>query len=161
MDVSENNGTPKSSILKGFSIINFINHPFWGTPIFGNTHMVIWCSLRQLIILWYCWFRKLILHHLGCKELHKEWDIYHINWCRISAINSMNHGYSWIFSIFSTFRPSLLRWFHGFQTFELDSLRGRKQRPKPWWLNRWLGGFRSTENAVKAVKPMEFYITRA
>jgi len=26
---------PKSSILIGFSIIN---HPFWGTPIFGNTH---------------------------------------------------------------------------------------------------------------------------
>ena len=37
MDVSENSGTPKSSILIGFSIIN---HPFWGTPIFGNTHMV-------------------------------------------------------------------------------------------------------------------------
>ena len=30
MDVSENNGTPKSSIQIGFSIIN---HPFWGTPI--------------------------------------------------------------------------------------------------------------------------------
>jgi len=29
---------PKSSILIGFSIIN---HPFWGTPIFGNTHMEI------------------------------------------------------------------------------------------------------------------------
>ena len=28
-----NNGTPKSSILIGFSIIN---HPFLGTPIFGN-----------------------------------------------------------------------------------------------------------------------------
>ena len=28
--------TPKSSILIGFSIIS---HPFWGTPIFGNTHM--------------------------------------------------------------------------------------------------------------------------
>ena len=27
---------PKSSILIGFSIIN---HPFWGTPIFGNTHL--------------------------------------------------------------------------------------------------------------------------
>ena len=26
---------PKSSILIGFSIIN---HPFWDTPIFGNTH---------------------------------------------------------------------------------------------------------------------------
>ena len=32
--VSENSGTPKSSILIGFSIIN---HPIWGTPIFGNT----------------------------------------------------------------------------------------------------------------------------
>ena len=31
MDVSENNGTPKTSILIGFSKIN---HPFWGTPIF-------------------------------------------------------------------------------------------------------------------------------
>ena len=37
MDVSENSGTPKSSILIGFSIIN---HPFWGTPIFGNPHIV-------------------------------------------------------------------------------------------------------------------------
>ena len=36
MGVSKNSGTPKSSILIGFSIIN---HPFWGTPIFGNTHM--------------------------------------------------------------------------------------------------------------------------
>ena len=32
----KNKGTPKSSILIGFSIIN---HPFWGTPIFGNTHI--------------------------------------------------------------------------------------------------------------------------
>ena len=29
-------GTPKSSILIGFPIIN---HPFWGTPIFGNTQI--------------------------------------------------------------------------------------------------------------------------
>jgi len=36
MDVSKNSGTPKSSILIGFSIIN---HPFGGTLIFGNTHM--------------------------------------------------------------------------------------------------------------------------
>ena len=36
MGVSLNGGTPKSSILIGFSIIN---HPVWGTPIFGNTHM--------------------------------------------------------------------------------------------------------------------------
>ena len=38
MDVSENSGTPKSSNLIGFSIIN---HPFWGTSIFGNTHTEI------------------------------------------------------------------------------------------------------------------------
>ena len=38
MDVSENNGAAKSSILIGFSIIN---HPFWGTPIFGNTHILV------------------------------------------------------------------------------------------------------------------------
>ena len=36
IDVSENGGTPKSSILIGFSIVN---HPFWGTPIFGNPHI--------------------------------------------------------------------------------------------------------------------------
>ena len=31
-----------------------------------------------------------ILHHLGCIKSCKKWDIYHINWCRISSINSMN-----------------------------------------------------------------------
>ena len=36
MGVSKNNRTPKSSILIGFSIINY---PFWDTPIFGNTHI--------------------------------------------------------------------------------------------------------------------------
>ncbi len=36
MGVSKNRGTPKSSILIGFSIIN---HPFWGTPVFGNTYI--------------------------------------------------------------------------------------------------------------------------
>ncbi len=35
--VSKNKGTPKSSILIGFSIIN---HPFWGiSSIFGNTQV--------------------------------------------------------------------------------------------------------------------------
>ncbi len=38
MGVSKNGGTPKSSILIGFSIIN---HPFWGTTIFGNTHILL------------------------------------------------------------------------------------------------------------------------
>ena len=34
MDVSKNNGIPKSSILIGFSITN---HPFWATHILGTT----------------------------------------------------------------------------------------------------------------------------
>ena len=58
MDVSENSGTPQSSILIGFSIIN---HPFWGTSVFGNTHIskcvcacVCVCDTNQLhwIYLW-------------------------------------------------------------------------------------------------------------
>ena len=37
--------SPQSSILIGFSITN---HPFWGTPIVGNTHMFIFTlKLRE------------------------------------------------------------------------------------------------------------------
>ncbi len=39
MGVSKNKGTPKSWILIGFSIIN---HPFRGTPIVGNTHILLY-----------------------------------------------------------------------------------------------------------------------
>ena len=39
MDVLKNRGGPlKSSILIGFCIIN---HPFWGIPIFENTHIEV------------------------------------------------------------------------------------------------------------------------
>ena len=47
MDVSKNRGTPKSSILIGFSLIN---HPFWGTPIFGNTYIKLVESEGTLLI---------------------------------------------------------------------------------------------------------------
>ena len=49
MDVSLNGGTPKSSILIGYSLIN---HPFWGTPIFGNTHIIYFpmCLFHVLFI---------------------------------------------------------------------------------------------------------------
>ena len=36
MGGSKKRGTPKSSFLIGFAIVN---HPFWDTPIFGNTHI--------------------------------------------------------------------------------------------------------------------------
>ena len=52
MGVSENSGTPKSSISIGFSLIN---HPFWSTPIFGNTHVqaeacAAWCLAPPMSI---------------------------------------------------------------------------------------------------------------
>ena len=59
MDVSENNGTPKSSILIGFSIIN---HPFWGTPIFGNTHIQL-CNIVTSTFFTYT--RCFMNHSLG------------------------------------------------------------------------------------------------
>ena len=46
MDVSLNCGTPKSSILIGISIIN---HPFWGTPIFGNTHILQFQDFSRIL----------------------------------------------------------------------------------------------------------------
>ena len=62
MGVSENNGTPKSSILIRCSIIN---HPFWGTLIFGNIHMMTmswWDSMTYDIsgILSHPWLQWLV-----------------------------------------------------------------------------------------------------
>ena len=50
--------TPKSSILIGFSPIN---RPFWGTPIFGNSHMEVTTSKSQ----------SSRSHHLGPREYAK------------------------------------------------------------------------------------------
>ena len=47
LDVSENSGTPKLSILIGFSIMN---HPFWGTrvPLFLETPSCL--RIRHVVI---------------------------------------------------------------------------------------------------------------
>ena len=52
--VSWNGGTPKSSILIAFSLIN---HPFWGTPIYRKVHMGDWASLtkKSNCMLWKEW----------------------------------------------------------------------------------------------------------
>ena len=56
MGVSKNYGTPKSSILMGFSIIN---HPFWGTPIFGNIHIYIYLFQESYTyVILYMWTRR-------------------------------------------------------------------------------------------------------
>ena len=61
LDVSENSGTPKLSILIGFSI----NHPFWGsTPIFGNTqlenvvHFFFGCTSDPMFFFRIFWFQQ-------------------------------------------------------------------------------------------------------
>ena len=46
MGVSRNRDIPKSSILIRFSIIN---HPFWGIPIFGNTHIYIYTYIMMTL----------------------------------------------------------------------------------------------------------------
>ena len=40
MGVYKNSGTPQ---IIHFNRVSLINHPFWGTTIFGNTHMVKIC----------------------------------------------------------------------------------------------------------------------
>ena len=67
MGVSKNNGTPKSSILIGFSIIN---HPFWGTPIFGNIHIIFAKKQRNLK---QC--RILLQHHQRERDSALEFDL--------------------------------------------------------------------------------------
>ena len=47
MDVSENSGTPKSSIVNRVFHYKLINQPFWGTPIFGNIHTYIYIYIIQ------------------------------------------------------------------------------------------------------------------
>ena len=49
LGVSENSGTPKSSILIGFSIVN---HPFWGIHIFGNIHVNSKINKLEDVSLW-------------------------------------------------------------------------------------------------------------
>ena len=65
MGVSKNRGTPKSWILIGFSIIN---HPFWGTPIFGNTHIRYFKKHSNCLIL------------VPCKQKCPKWYSFQYFW---------------------------------------------------------------------------------
>jgi len=48
-----------------------------------------------------------ILHHLGYIKPYEYWDIYYINWCRISAINSStNFFFATGFPGFGSFQVS-------------------------------------------------------
>ena len=58
--VSKNRGTPKSSLAIGFSIIN---HPFWGTPIFGNPQILL-----KWPLFWICPHREILHPHLQLRK---------------------------------------------------------------------------------------------
>ena len=80
MDVSENSVTPKSTILIGCSIIN---HPFWGTPIFGNTHILslfndpmFACFTQRRQEDGRCWPLKTQLHVRWCLRLLENLSLY-------------------------------------------------------------------------------------
>ena len=83
MGVSKNRGTPKSSILIGFSIIN---HPFWGTSIFGNTHMFIFKGALCFLF----FLRKFLLHFFltpGKTAINRA-----TSFCRPEVVSNGGHG---------------------------------------------------------------------
>ena len=49
MDVSENSGV-SPQIIHGLIGFFIINHPFWGAPIFGNTHICVSESWRRCLL---------------------------------------------------------------------------------------------------------------
>ena len=80
---------PKSFILNGFSIIN---HPFWGTPMYGyphkppiiynistincgyvsiNTYTIIYIYITYISINWGLWVYKYIHHYIYNEHIYK------------------------------------------------------------------------------------------
>ena len=80
MGISKNGGTPKSSILIGFSTIN---HPFSGTPIFGSTPILVCKSLDQN--------RQPISRHI-----HKAWDFMMRIYVQVQSLCRCYRGQEWI-----------------------------------------------------------------
>ena len=89
MDVSENSGTPNSSISIGISTIN---HPFGDTTIFGNTHIYIYIYIRVTSgpatskRLQRCLLRTAPYHH-DYSWLPLIWGIGHIQPVKAALIN--------------------------------------------------------------------------
>ena len=111
MGVSKNRGTPKSSILIGFSIVN---HPFWGTPIFGNTHIYIYIFLPT------------------CKTIkinQMQVNLYH-TWILWSYRYGKHFANSWMdLSFFSKAKIIIVFFSTGYARFHLDT-----------WKNTWTPG---------------------
>ena len=93
MGVSKNNGTSKSSILIGFSIVN---HPFWGTPIFGNTHI----DFVDFLSLFFHALQK-----IGCQGTkHREATMTHDDASRWGPINESCGPRAWLGTVYGTLK---------------------------------------------------------
>ena len=85
MGVSKNKGTPKSSILIGFSIIN---HPFWGTPIFGNTQMDFFVCTKTKDS--YCWFPEIRLTSWVYPIIYDRVLAPSKRWLQLAGVSAIN-----------------------------------------------------------------------
>ena len=83
MGVSENSGTPKSSILIGFSIIN---HPFWGIPNFWKHPYVYWIPSTKR------W--STCLHKLSFTQFSGKPTLVHCNVTRVSGFHKTHISFS-------------------------------------------------------------------
>ena len=100
MGVSKNRGTPKSWILIGFSIIN---HPFWGTLLFGNTHIaaIPRCGFPKDATkrvqrkfsspvnwrIWGCFIAAYVVNSNSCERSISKWRV-----VRLIQSSVKNHG---------------------------------------------------------------------
>ena len=84
VDVSENSGF-STQIVHFNGVFHYFHHPFWGTPIFGDTHIKCWFSMAMLVYqrvttyfreFW--WFPKLGCHFF---ELNPE-----SQWVKLSRL---------------------------------------------------------------------------
>ena len=71
----------RSTFLIHFLATSCKEQTFGNLKIKFRNHAPVWLVLILLM--------DEILHHLGCIKPYKQWDIYHINWCRILSINSI------------------------------------------------------------------------
>ena len=98
MGVSENRGTPKSSILIGISIIN---HPFWGTPIFGNTHIWILyvdiCTVLMLSSTYYSYSQNVCFMEAQSLYPFLSISLYLFLSCAIDTFDRPVHAYQYMF----------------------------------------------------------------
>ena len=121
--VSKNRGTPKSSILIWFSIIN---NPFWGIPIFGNIHVIIlfeWSDRSS----WKAWLRYSKASPPAAERSKQTWSSLAISRL-VGSASDDNFGCAQGFSRYSWYSMQ-----HGTNTMPPEK---QKLQTKSAWIQR-------------------------